>query len=298
MVLLDRGRGRPADPDSVASHNGVGLLAVVIQKDGLHRPAVLRAQHEDMAHLDPAMGRERTVAARAGIPIGLFHIGRIVAGMAGHEAVLARLCQHHEFLGKNPADHAALGLDRFEGQSAPLKNPVVGPAHRVVAGLGAFLVAVKAVSVLHQEFPPPHQAETGSDLIPKLGLNLIEDLGQLTVRFNLGADEVRDDLLVRGAEAELPLAAVLEPQQLFSILAPPAGLIPQLGRLDHRHQQFLRAGAVHLFADDILDLADHAEAQRKVGVDAGRDLADHPGADHQPVADDLGLARLLAQCGY
>ena len=47
------------------------------------------------------------------------------------------------------------------------------------------------------------------------------------------------------------------------------GLLPQLGRLDHRHQQLDGAGAVHLLADDRLDLADHPQAHRHVAVDAG-----------------------------
>ena len=57
----------------------------------------------------------------------------------------------------------------------------------------------------------------------------------------------------------------------------------------------MRAGAIHLLAHDLLDLAEHAMAERQPGIDAGRFLADHAGAQHQPVRDDLGLGGRLLQ---
>ena len=39
----------------------------------------------------------------------------------------------------------------------------------------------------------------------------------------------------------------------------------------------------------------HAEAQRQKGIDAGGLLADEAGAKHEPVGDDFGLFRRLAQ---
>ena len=44
-----------------------------------------------------------------------------------------------------------------------------------------------------------------------------------------------------------------------------------------------------------VDLVEHAQAERQPGVDAGRLLPDQAGAQHQPVRDDLGLLRRLAQ---
>ena len=40
---------------------------------------------------------------------------------------------------------------------------------------------------------------------------------------------------------------------------------------------FLPAGGVHLFPDDIFDFPQHPPAQRQVGINAGRQLIDHPG---------------------
>jgi len=56
--------------------------------------------------------------------------------------------------------------------------------------------------------------------------------------------------------------AVLHAQQFRPHLGETPGLLPEFGRLHHRHQEFHRPGAIHLLADDGLDPADHAQAQR------------------------------------
>ena len=59
--------------------------------------------------------------------------------------------------------------------------------------------------------------------------------------------------------------------------------------------RLLRAGAVHLLAHDLLDLAQHAVAERQPRVDAGRDAADVARSDEEPVAVDLGVGGVVAQ---
>ena len=54
-------------------------------------------------------------------------------------------------------------------------------------------------------------------------------------------------------------------------------------------EQLDGAGAVHLLADDRFQLLDGAQAERQIGVDAGGDFADHAGAHHQLLADDVGV---------
>ena len=52
---------------------------------------------------------------------------------------------------------------------------------------------------------------------------------------------------------------------------------------------------VHFLADHGLDLAQHAQAQRRPRVEPGGELADHAGLQHQLVADDFGVGgRFLA----
>ena len=91
--------------------------------------------------------------------------------------------------------------------------------------------------------------------------------------------------------------AVLDAQHLLAVVVVAAALAPQIGRLDGRHQDFQRAGPVLLLAHDPADLVEHALAERQPGEAAGRLLADHAGAQHQPMRDDLGLARRLFQDG-
>src|SRR3546814_6947042 len=79
----------------------------------------------------------------------------------------------------------------------------------------------------------------------------------------------RSDFLGGRRVAVLGVLAVADFQQLATELLPAAGLFPQFLRLDGRHQQFDRAGAVHLLAHDRLDLAQHAQTQQRPGVQAG-----------------------------
>jgi len=51
----------------------------------------------------------------------------------------------------------------------------------------------------------------------------------------------------------------------------------------------LGAGAVHLLAHDLFDLAHDAQAERQQVVDAAGQLADHAGPHHQLVADHVGV---------
>src|SRR5439155_18305061 len=93
----------------------------------------------------------------------------------------------------------------------------------------------------------------------------------------------------------LALVAVAYAENLLDVIVVAAALAPQLGGLDRRHQDFLRAGAVLLLANDLFDPLQDAQPQRQPGIDPGARLADHAGAQHQPVRDDLRLARVLAQ---
>ena len=119
----------------------------------------------------------------------------------------------------------------------------------------------------------------------------------MTVALDLAANEVGDDFLVRRSKAEIALMAVHHAQQLRTVLVPASGFLPQFRRLHRRHQHFLGAGAVHFLAHDVLDLAQRAQTERQPGVNAGGELADHAGAQHQSMADGLGLGRGFADGG-
>ena len=68
---------------------------------------------------------------------------------------------------------------------------------------------MEGIGVLHHEFPGPHDAEPGPDLVPELGLDLVEIGRQLFVTAYLAPDQIGDDLFMGRAQAEVPLVAVL-----------------------------------------------------------------------------------------
>ncbi|MNZ43497.1 hypothetical protein D3C78_611000 [compost metagenome] len=221
--------------------------------------------------------------------LGLLDVGGVVGAVAEGDVVFAGLGQHVELVGAGAADGAGVGLHRTEVQAQAGEHVAVGLVHAVVGFLQRLLVEVEGVGVLHQEFAAAHQAEARADLVAELGLDLEEVDRQLLVAVQLVACQVGDDLFMGRADAELAIVAVLDAQQLGAVLLPAPGFLPQLGRLDRRHQHLEGAGGVHFLAHDVLHLAQHAQAHRQPGVQAGGELADHPGAQQQLVADDHGV---------
>ena len=150
---------------------------------------------------------------------------------------------------------------------------------------------MEGIGILHQKLAGAHDAEPRTDLVTELGLYLVVVDRQLLVAAQFATCDVGDDFLVCWPEAEFPPVTVMDAQQFRPVLLPAAGFLPQLSRLHRGHQKFQRAGAVHFIAYDGLDLAQHAQAKRQPAVDPCGLLADHTGAQHQLVADDLGVGR-------
>ena len=165
--------------------------------------------------------------------------------------------------------------------------------HQLVSLLQGVRVQVERIGVLHEEFPGPHDAEPGTDLITELGLDLIEVDRQLFVAAQLVACQFGDDLFVGGTVAELPLMPVVEAQQLRAIFVPAPRFLPEFCGLHRRHQHLQGTGPVHLLPHDDFHLAQHPQPQGQPGIEAGGQLADHAAAQHQPMADGFGIGRGL-----
>ena len=114
---------------------------------------------------------------------------------------------------------------------------------------------------------------------------------------HVGAEDLGDHFLVGRPVQHVALVAVLDAQHLLAVGVVAAAFAPEVGQLQRRHQHFDGAGAVLLLADDLLDLLQHPQAERQPGIDAGRLLPDHAGAQHQPMRDDLRLLRIFLQDG-
>ena len=234
-------------------------------------------------------------------------IALVVDIVAGHRQIehvavaidrgLAGLRQHDEFVAEIAADRAGLGAHRDRLQSHPREGAQIGDEHPVVGAPGGGLVDVEGIGVLHQEFAAAHDAETRTLLVAEFPLDVVEIERQALVGFDVGAEDLGDHFLVGRPVQQLALVPVGDAQHFRAVGVVAAALAPEVGKLQRRHQQFQRAGAVLLLADDLLDLLQHPQAQRQPGIDARRLLPHHAGAQHQPMRDDLGLFRILFQDG-
>jgi hypothetical protein len=244
------------------------------------------------------------IASRGSLPrgdegysLGHFDVGCVIGARAVSDGVLAGVGDHLKLVAGLTADVAGIGGDSTEREPHAGKDPLIGRVHGAVTGHAADVVAIERVSVLHRELAAAHQAEARSSFVAELGLDVIEVDRQLLVALDLLAHDVGDHLLGGGLNDEIPLMTVLQPRQFGPHLVPAARFHPQLGGLHDWHQQFDRAGPVHLLTDDVLDLADRPQSDRQVAVDAGGELLDHARSHHQPVADHLGIGRGLFEGG-
>ena len=217
-----------------------------------------------------------------------------VGGVAGRErdVVLAGRAGRHVLVGADAAHHPDVGLHAVPLEPEPVEDAVVGLAVALVVGVEALAVAVEGVGVLHDELAGAEDAGARARLVAALGLEVVEAERQVAVGAHGGRHVRGHDLLVGHGQHEVGVAAVLELEQLVDAVA--AAALPELGRVDDRHQHLLRADRVQLLAHDLRHVLVHAPAGRQPRPQAAAELADEPGADHQLVRERLGVGgRLL-----
>ena len=186
---------------------------------------------------------------------GGLDVGGVAALAAEHDLVLAGVGERHVLVADLAAHHARVALDHHEREAAALEDAVVGADVQAVALLQGLLAHVQAVRVLHDELARAQDAALGPRLVALLGLEVVPELRQLLVAVDLARREPRDDLFVRHGQGHVRALAVLEAEHLLADGVPAAALLPDLRRLQHRHEHLLAADGVHLLADDLLDLA-------------------------------------------
>jgi hypothetical protein len=278
-------------PDRGAQQIALGREPVGGQHQGFH--GVLQWHPQQIGHvlagglagrgrLGQGRGRRRALADQRQ-RLGQLDVGGIVAGSAVDERVLASVGDDLELVRGITTDGAGVGGHRAVLKPETVEDAAIGLVHELVAAQRASLVAVEGIRILHRELASAHDAEARPPLVAELGLDVIEISRQLLVAAQFLPRDVGDDLFAGGLDDEVALVPVLHAQQFRPVGLEAARLLPQLGRLYHRHQQLDGAGGVHLFADDGLDLADHAQAHRHVAVDARAQALDHAGAQHQAV---------------
>jgi len=227
--------------------------------------------------------------------LGLLLVGGVVAGGAAEDGVLADVGEEDELFAVLAADGAGVSEDGEGGDAAAGEDAGVGFAGGLVAVVEGVPGGVEAVGVLHGELADADEAATWSRFVTELGLDLVDHERHVAVALDLALEEVDDDLLVGGAEDELAFAAVLELHEDVGHGFVAAGFAPELGGLEGGHDDLLAADAVHLLADDLLDLAHDAPAEREVGEDAGGELLDEAGAEHELEVGAVGLGGGVAE---
>ena len=141
-----------------------------------------------------------------------FDIGGVGTLVACGNFVFARGCENLKLVAQAAPDRTRIGLDGPKLQPASGKDPFINGVHLVIFSSGIVGIGVKRVPVLHQELPAAHQAEARPDLVAKLGLYLIEILGQIPVGTDFSPNQIRDDFFMGRAEAEFTIVSVANSQ--------------------------------------------------------------------------------------
>ncbi len=262
-----------------------GVPGAVVARELLVEVVDQRLDGRGVGRLLGVRGRRVVVRDRAGgRDLHGLDVGGVVAGGAADVGVLADGGLGEELLGLRAAHRAGRRLDDDVLEAEPVEDPDVGVAVLLVAGVQAGVVDVEGVGVLHHELAAAQQARAGPRLVAVLRLDLVDRERQVLVGVVEVLHHEGEHLLVGRAEQVVGALAVLEPEDAVAVLGPPVGRLVGLLGQQRRERQLLGADAVHLLADDVLDLAQHLQAQRQPGVDAGRGAADVAGADEEPVA--------------
>src|SRR5262249_20067462 len=157
-----------------------------------------------------------------------FSVGRILASVAGKNRILPGSGQDLKFVGIISPNGPRDGFHRTEVETASFKNSFIGFVHLPISFERLLFIHVKRISVLHYELTAPHKTKTGTNLIPKLGLDLIKIEGELSIRIDALSDQISDDLFVGRSHTKIPIIPILETKKLLPINLPTTAFFPKL----------------------------------------------------------------------
>ena len=227
---------------------------------------------------------------------GFLRVGGVAAVGAEDDGILAAVGEQYELLGVPAANRAGVGFDDNRIESAARENVLIGLYHCVVAHVQSVLIGVEAVGVLHVEFADADEPGARTRFVPEFRLNLVERDGQIAIAEDVRLDDVCQEFFRCGREYHPPISAIQQAHHVGSVLLVAPGLLPYLSWLEHGHVKFLAAGRVHLLSDDLLDLSDGPPRKGQIAVHAHHRLMDHASSEHQFMAIQFGLCRIVSQC--
>ncbi|MCY1217520.1 hypothetical protein D9M72_294360 [compost metagenome] len=146
-----------------------------------------------------------------------------------------------EFVAEVAADRAGVGTHRNGAKTHARKRAQVGREHAVIGVFCPLAIEIEGIGVLHQELARTHGAETRTDLVAELQLDMVEVERQVTIGLHVGPEDVRDHFLVRRAVKHRTVLAILDAQHLLAIGIVATAFLPELCGLQSRHQEFDRA---------------------------------------------------------
>ena len=129
----------------------------------------------------------------------------------------------------------------------------------------SFSIPVEGVGIKHGEFPNPDETCSGPWVIPPLCLQLVYQKREALVGIDLTPCDIRDSFLMCHRKDHISVVPVRESAHLLVDRVVPSSLLPDIGRIDHRHLHLFAADCVHLLADDVLYLLGSFESQWKQG---------------------------------
>ena len=165
--------------------------------------------------------------------------------------------------------HTGVGFDGCRRYVAAIKDALVGLVEGAVGFVQAGSIDVQAVGVLHDEFAHADQTATGANFVAELGLDVVEQFGQLPVGIDFTPGQLDDDLLVGHRQRIILPPSILELDQGWPHTVPTTGVLPKRSRVHHWHVHFLAFNSIHLLAENVLDFEGDAPTQVHIGVEPG-----------------------------
>ena len=197
-----------------------------------------------------------------------------------------------------PTHDTGIGFHGERFQTAATEDLSVCIIHQTITGHGGFIVQIKAVSILHDELTGTHQTKTGTDLVTEFGLDLIKVDGKLTIAADFSGSQSRHDLFMRRAQYPFTFTVVIDFEKGVARGIIATALLPYFRWLQCRHQYFQGTGAIHFFADDLLDFTQRAHAQRHKIIKSRGEFTNDARAEQKLMRKNLCLSRGFTECRY
>ena len=284
-------------------HDGDDLTAAAPQQQRLEEGARLHAEAvAQRIDRGDAGGRDRRGfrhVRRARRLLSLcrrpLEVRAVIAVRAHGDAVLPDLGEDLELVRDVATHRPRVGFNAYRIEAHALERARIRPMLGGVAPFETRLVDIEAVGVFHDELARAQETGARTRFVPALRLEVIDHERQLAVGEDLLLRVQVDELLMRVAHHELAAVVVGRAERDRLERFPPAGVLPGLRRGEDRHLELLAADAIHLLADDLLDVLGHAEAKRQPGVEAAGQRARDRGAQQEAVPGCLRVGRGLTQ---